>query len=107
LNRWILRNHEPWIKLGLLPAFLADNPNYSCVGTEPTDNISTVISAWTFLHKRTRSYVASATPENLLRSTSDIDFGQGTVGKVLQGLVRHDLHHIRKVESMIAKAREG
>jgi hypothetical protein len=35
------------------------------------------------------------------RDTSDVDFGQGTVGGVLQGMAWHDLHHSRRAEALI------
>jgi len=106
LNRWILRNDEPWAKLGLLPAFLADDPKYSEVGSEPTEDLETVLAAWETLHTGTQKFVAGLTPEKLQRDTSDVDFGQGTVGQVLQGLAQHDLDHIRQAERVIATLRE-
>jgi hypothetical protein len=44
------------------------------------------------------------TREELLRDTSTLDFGQGTVGRVLQTLSQHDLEHIRQAEAAVAKA---
>ena len=51
---------------------------------------------------RTRALVAGVTPIELQRDTGEVDFGQGTVGEVLQGMARHDLHHIRRAEALIA-----
>jgi uncharacterized damage-inducible protein DinB len=107
LNRWILRNDEPWNQLGLLPAFLAGDPNYADVGSQATSDLEAILAAWQEIHARTRAFVADLTPEKLRRDTSDVDFGQGTVGHVLQGMARHDLHHIRKAEALIARSREG
>jgi len=101
LNRWILRNDEPWNRLGLLPAFLAGDPNYTDVGSQPTDDLEAVLAAWEDINARVRTFVAGLTPEELHRDTSDVDFGQGTVGGVLQGMARHDLHHIRRAEALI------
>lgn len=101
LNRWILRNDEPWNRLGLLPAFLARDPNYADVGSQPTDDLEAVLAAWEDINARVRTFVAGLTPEELHRDTSDVDFGQGTVGGVLQGMARHDLHHIRSAEALI------
>ena len=101
LNRWILRNDEPWNRLGLLPAFLAGDPNYADVGSQPTDDLEAVLAAWEDINARVRTFVAGLTPEELHRDTSDVDFGQGTVGGVLQGMARHDLHHIRSAEALI------
>jgi len=98
LNRWILRNDQPWCKLGLLPAFLAGNPSYADVGS---DDVETVLAAWEALNARVRAFVAGLTPEDLCRDTSDVDFGQGTVGGVLQGMAQHDLHHIQSAEALI------
>jgi len=47
----------------------------------------------------------AVTPEALRRDTSDIDFGQRTVGRVLQGMALHDLHHIRKAEAALLAAK--
>jgi hypothetical protein len=104
-NRWILRNDEPWTRLGLVPAFLAERAAYADVGSEPCDDIETVLSAWDAIHARTHAFVQAVTPEALCRDTSDIDFGQGTVGGVLQGMALHDLHHIRQAESALSAAK--
>ncbi len=104
LNRWILRNDQPWCKLGLLPAFLANNPNYADVGSEPTDDLGTILAAWDDIHADTLAFLADLNPEKLRQDTSDVDFGQGTVGQILQGMAQHDLHHIREVEAVIAEA---
>ena len=104
-NRWILRNDEPWTRLGLLPAFLAERVEYADVGSEPCDDIETVLSAWDAIHARTQAFLRAVTPEALRRDTSDIDFGQRTVGRVLQGMALHDLHHIRKAEAALLAAK--
>ncbi len=101
LNRWILRNDEPWVRLGLLPAFLAGDPNYADVGSQPTDDLEAVLAAWEDINACVRMFLADLTAEDLRRDTSDIDFGQGTVGGVLQGMAQHDLHHIRRAEALI------
>ncbi len=107
LNRWILGGDEPWRKVGLLPAFLTRDPEYAEVGTEPTGDLETVLEAWTVIHLRTQEYVAGVTVEQLQRDTSEIDFGQGTVGQILQGMAQHDLAHIREAEGILAKLQEG
>ena len=104
-NRWILRNDEPWTRLGLLPAFLAERVAYTEVGSEPCDDIETVLSAWDAIHARTEAFVQAVTSEALRRDTSDIDFGQRTVGRVLQGMALHDLHHICKAEAALSVAK--
>jgi hypothetical protein len=104
-NRWILRNDEPWTRLGLLPAFLAKRAPFADVGSEPCDDIETVLSAWDAIHARTQEFVRTVTAAGLRRDTSDIDFGQGTVGGILQGMVVHDLHHIRKAEAALSAAK--
>jgi len=106
-NRWILRNNEPWTKLGLLPAFLVDVPGYADVGSEPCEDLETVLSAWDRIHARTEAILADLTAERLRQDTSDIDFGQGTVSGVLQGLAHHDLHHMRKAEEAVSAAVAG
>jgi hypothetical protein len=102
LNRWILRNDQPWNTLGLLPAFLARNPNYADVGSQLTEELGAILAAWESINAEVRAFVAHATAPDLCRDTSDIDFGQGTVGGVLHGMARHDLHHIRAAEALIA-----
>jgi hypothetical protein len=102
LNRWLLRNDTPWCRLGYLPPFLAENPAFADVGTEPTDDLETVLAAWDAIHAGMRAFVADVTPEALHLSTRDVDFGQGTVGGVLQGMAQHDLAHIRMGEAALA-----
>jgi uncharacterized damage-inducible protein DinB len=102
LNRWILRNDRPWSKHGLLSAFLANNPQYADVGSEPTNDLETVLAAWDDIHASTLEFLANLSSEKLRQDTSDVDFGQGTVGHILQGMAQHDLHHIRQVEAVIA-----
>jgi len=103
LNRWILRNEEPWSPLGLLPAFLAREAAYADVGSQPTEDLEAVLAAWTDLHARTRQVIADLTPEVLQRNTRDVDFGQRTVGGVLQGMAWHDLHHIRAAMALLGE----
>ena len=106
LNRWILRNDQPRSKLGILPTFLANDPQYADVGSEPSDDLETVLAAWDDIHASTLEFLANLSPEKLRQDTSDVDFGQGTVGQILQGIAQHDLHHIREAEAAIAKIEE-
>jgi hypothetical protein len=94
---------EPWCKLGLLPAFLAGHPSYADVGSQPSDDLVAILTAWEALNARIRAFVVGLTPEDLRRDTSDIDFGPGTAGGVLQGMAQHDLHHIRSAEALIER----
>lgn len=102
LNRWLLQNNEPWCEQGMLPAFLANDARYDRVGSRPCEDIETLLAAWEAIHKHMLAFVAAVTHEELKRSTKDIDFGQGTVGKVLQTLAQHDLEHIRQAEAAVA-----
>jgi hypothetical protein len=106
LNRWILRNDKPFSQIGLLPDFLANEPWCSGVGSQPCDDLESALAAWNEIHAGTREFVASVTVEELRRDTGDVDFGQGTVGGVLQGMARHDLHHIREAEAAIARVQK-
>jgi hypothetical protein len=102
LNRWLLRNDRPWCMLGFLPPFLEGNPAFAGVGAAPTDDLETVLAAWDALQAEMQTFVAEITPEILKRDTSDLDFGQGCVGGVLQGMAKHDLQHIRMAEAALA-----
>lgn len=104
LNRWLLQNDEPWCEHGILPAFLAGDARYAGVGRQPCDDVDTLLSAWEAIHARMMAFVAGVTQEELKRDTSQLDFGQGTVGKVLQTLAQHDLEHIRQAEAAVAAA---
>jgi uncharacterized damage-inducible protein DinB len=104
INRWILRNNEPFSRLGLLPDFLARDEAYSSVGSEPCSDLETILAEWDRIHSRTTAFVKDATSDMLRRDTSDDDFGQGMVGGILQGMAHHDLHHIRRAETAIASA---
>ena len=101
LNRWILRNDKPWNRMGLLPAFLAKDAAYADVGSQPRDDLEAILAAWDEVHVGTQAFLTDVTAEDLQRSTRDVDFGQGTVGQVLQGMALHDLHHIRQTEAII------
>lgn len=107
LNRWIECNDVPWCTMGLLPEFLARDPDYADVGIDPADDLESVMAAWDGIHACTQAFVADVTAEQLRRDTTGLDFGQGTVGGVLQGLAVHDLGHIRQVAQMLARAEQG
>lgn len=102
LNHWLLRNDQPWCKLGFLPPFLDGNPAFANVGNEPTGDLETALAAWDAIHTGMQAFVAEITPEILRRDTSDVDFGQRCVGGVLQGMAQHDLAHIRMAEAALA-----
>jgi hypothetical protein len=106
LNRWILRNDQPWNPVGLIPNFLKDDPAYDGVGGEPTEDLEAILAAWEEIHAQMKEVSGLLTAEELRQDTSDTDFGQGTVGGVLQGLARHDLSHIRDVEKLIRELGE-
>ncbi|MDF1513973.1 MAG: DinB family protein [Anaerolineae bacterium] len=101
LNRWILRNDKSWIKLGFLPPFLYGNPAYAAVGTAPTQNLEQVVAVWQKLHAELLAWIEQAQQIDLHRDTSQIAFGQQTIGDVLQTLASHDLQHIRMAETAI------
>jgi hypothetical protein len=75
LNRWILRNDQPWNPLGLLPDFLARHPDYAAVGSQPSDDLEAILAAWQAIHAQTRAFLADLTAEKLRRDTSGVDFG--------------------------------
>ncbi len=101
LNRWLLRNDLPWCSFGYLPPFLQQDRNYATVGTAPTNDLELIIATCEELHAGMRAFLTGATPGILQRDTSDVDFGQGTVGHVFQGMAQHDLAHIRMAEAAI------
>lgn len=101
-NRWILQNDEPFSGLGLLPDWLEGKPGYEAVGTEPTQDLEAVVSAWQKVHARTQHVLATLTEQMLRTSTKGRDFGQGDVGRVFRTLTSHDLHHIRAAEGVLA-----
>jgi len=102
INRWILRNDTPFSALGHLPAFLRGRPGFEVVGTKPSSDLENILGEWTRIHELTISFVSEASSADLKGNTSDIDFGQGNVGHVLQGMGKHDFHHILKIEEAIA-----
>lgn len=104
LNRWILRNDRLWCSLGHLPPFLEDNPAYAEVGTDPTEDLEAVLALWDELHTGTQDFLRRITPDILRRDTSDVDYGQGTIGGILQGMAQHDLTHIRMAEAALRRA---
>jgi len=104
INRWILRNNDPLSRLGLLPDFLLGDEAYSSVGSEPCNDPERIFAEWDRIHSRTRTFIKNATGELLRQDTSDVDCGQGTVGRILQGMAHHDLHHVRQAKAAIASA---
>jgi hypothetical protein len=104
LNRWILRSDKPWCKLGFLPPFLENNPAYAEVGAESTEDPEVVLAAWGEIHADMRAFLTTLTPEILRKDTRGVDFGQGTIGNILQGMARHDLTHIRMAEAALQRA---
>ena len=104
INHWILRNGDPISRLGLAPHFLADKVELSDTKTAPNTDLKAILSTWDEIHERTLAFLKDATPEALRQDTRDVDYGQGSVGGVLQGMVQHDLYHIRKAEEAIEKA---
>lgn len=107
LNRWLLQNNMPWCQHGLRPDFLAGDSRYAEVGCLPTEDIETLLAAWEAIHARMMTFVATVSAEELRRDTSQLDFGQGTVGKVLQTLASHDLEHIRQAEAAVKAAQSA
>ena len=105
LNRWLLQSHRPWCRLGLLPAFLADRPGFGDVGSQPSNDLATVLAVWDELQSTTWQYIDGLRAEELRRDTSQIDFGQGDVARILQGLAQHDLAHIRQAQAAVAQMR--
>lgn len=105
IHRWILRDKHPWCRMGLRSAFLDNRSEFAEVGTLPEQDLDILLAAWAEIHSWTKRYVAMATEEDLRRSTQDVDFGQGTVGMVLQGMAQHDLDHIRQCEAVLDRQR--
>jgi len=101
IHRWILGDSEPWCEAGLLPAFLADNPAFAGFSSYSEADLEMIFSAWYKIHKSTDGFLKNMTWEALQQSTRDVDFGQGTVGQVLQVLASHDLMHMRCAERWI------
>ena len=104
LNRWILRNDQPLCPLGHLPPFLEDDPALAEVGTDPTQDLDIVLTAWDEIHADTLDVINRMTPEFLQKHTSDVDSGEGTVGGILQLMALHDLTHIRMAEAALRRA---
>jgi hypothetical protein len=107
LNRRILGNQEPWNPHGLLPDFLEDDPAYAGVGSQPIEDIGTLLNAWDAIHARMSDFVASVTEAVLRRPLRDLAYGHGTVGDVLQGMAHHDLDHIRQAEKAVRSLRNS
>ena len=102
LNRWILRNEEPWVKIGLLPDFWENDPRLSDVGKKETTDLDEILECWSSLHKTAVDFSSSVTEEVLRVDTSDVDCGRGTIGANLQQLADHDFHHIKQIEQLLA-----
>lgn len=106
LNRWLLRNDQPWLEQGRLSAFLINRPGFERVEAQSDASLKEILAAWDALHHQTWQLIDHLTPEDLRRSTRDVDFGQGDVAHVLQGLAQHDLVHIRQAEAAISRIKD-
>jgi uncharacterized damage-inducible protein DinB len=104
LNRLILQNRQPLDKLGLLPAHLVRWPGFEQVGSTPSEDLETILAAWDGVHAGTQAFLSDLTPERLRGEARDLGGEPTTVGEVLQRLAQHDLHHIRSVEAVLARA---
>ena len=102
-NRWILRNNEPFSRLGLLPDWLEGKREYEAVGAEPTQDLDAVLTAWQRVHQRTRQVLDTLSENVLRRSVKDLSFGQSDVAAVFGTLTGHDLYHIRLAEWVLAE----
>jgi hypothetical protein len=101
-NRVILRNEDPFSKLGLLPDMWAHIPEFAGVGTEPSEDLEVILAAWDKIHSRTTAFLHGATGEELSRVTGDFGCGPGTVGRVINDAAHHDLEHIRFAEAALS-----
>ena len=106
-NRWLLRSDAPWCKSGLVADFLTGDPEYADVGSEPTDDLESLLAAWDAVHARTTDFVARATEDDLRRETRSAGSRQSTAGRDLQVLVGHTLAHVRQAEAAIGERRRA
>jgi hypothetical protein len=70
---------------------------------DPTEELERVLAAWGEIHAGMHAFLATLTPEILREDTRGVDFGQGTIGGILQGMARHDLTHIRMAEAALQR----
>ena len=106
-NRVILRNQDPFSKLGLLPDMWAQYPAFADVGAEPSDDLEAILAAWDKIHSRTTAFVRDATREDLSRDTSDVHPCEETVGDCIQGMIHHDSDHIRSAKAALSGDQTG
>ena len=104
IDLWITRSGRALSEIGLPPSFLKDGAAYRHVGRMPCNDLEWVLAAWTDVHTRTHEFLAGASDADLRRDTSDVDLGQGNVGRVLKTLVEHDVDHMAKARRAVAVA---
>jgi uncharacterized damage-inducible protein DinB len=102
INRWILRNDTPWCPYGLPPDFLIDR--YDFTGNAPIESneIEVLFSSWDSIHAVTKAFLDKATADDLRTDTSDVDYGQGTVGGILKAMCGHETFHVKRIDRMMA-----
>lgn len=93
---------RPWSGVGLAPHFLASEEGFADVGSAPSDDLETVLTAWDEVHARTRVFVAEASPEVLAGNVGGVD-GK-PLGEVLEGTASHDLYHFRIIKALLGIA---
>jgi hypothetical protein len=104
VHRWILADDEPFSPIGLLPAHMLGWPDFEVVGTEPTQDLERIVSAWYRVHARLRSVLAEMSDDLLARPAAHATAGDRTVGDAVQTLALHDWHHIRRAQQALADA---
>jgi hypothetical protein len=107
LNRWILGNSAPRPKIGLLPSFLAGNPDYAVVGSEPSTDVEMLLATWGETCERILELAARLGVDDLRREIEIADARPGTVGNALQIVAQHERDHMLQAVAAIASAPVG
>jgi hypothetical protein len=64
----LLPEKQPWIAQGLAPHFLANEPPFKTVGTQPTTDLAEVLRAWDGIHASVATLASSSCDEKLAQA---------------------------------------
>jgi hypothetical protein len=85
----LLPEKQPWNAQGLAPHFLANEPPFKTVGTDPTTDLAEVLRAWDAVHASVCTLASSSSDEKLAealdRNLKHLQFHVAIIRSLLSG----------------------
>jgi len=89
----LLPEKQEWNTQGLAPHFLANEPPFKTVGTEPTTDLAEVLRAWDAIHASVATLASSSSDE--------------TLAQALDRNLEHLQFHVAIIKSLLGGATEA